>query len=156
MIGQIGPFSSDESPQVYLHGYVSCRLMNMASDSTLPICVCATSLDDSVLSLTPNSYNYNYRSVEIQGYGNIVKNSEGTLWAMQIKTDAVIPGRFEHTRFLPNGAEMQSTRILKVALKTASAKIRIGVPKDDKKDLRSEDILEIGWTGVVRVSQKLE
>jgi hypothetical protein len=69
----MGLFPGDESRgdsswKCYLHGYVSSRLMKLADDAVkrgeegLPLCVAATKVDGFVLSLTPNSHNYNYRS----------------------------------------------------------------------------------------------
>jgi hypothetical protein len=76
MIGQMGLFPGDESRddssrKCYLHGYVSSRLMKLADDAVkrgeegLPLYVAATKVDGFVLSLTPNSHNYNYRSGKI-------------------------------------------------------------------------------------------
>lgn len=55
----------------------------------------------------------------------------------------------------PDATEMASTSILKMEIETASAKIRVGVPEDERKDLKREDMLDTVWTGVVPVSEKL-
>lgn len=155
MIGQIGSYPDSTSPpHCYLHGYVSSRLMNL-STSTLPICVAATKLDGLVLSLTPNSHNYNYRSAILQGTASIVDNLEEKLWAMQLITNSVVPDRWAHTRVPPDGAEMSSTRILKVEIETASGKVREGCPEDERKDMKREDVLDEVWTGVVPVYERL-
>lgn len=60
----------------YLHGYVSSGIMKQArgnADSGLAITIAATKVDGIVLSLTPNSHSYNYRSAVLFGYGSLVE-----------------------------------------------------------------------------------
>jgi nitroimidazol reductase NimA-like FMN-containing flavoprotein (pyridoxamine 5'-phosphate oxidase superfamily) len=166
MIGQLGLYpgdeaSGDDSWKCYLHGYVSSRIMNLVhaavqrGEEGLPLCVAATKVDGFVLTLTPNSHNYNYRSAVIQGFGTIVEDVDEKIWAMKLITDSVIPNRYDNTRVPPDNAEMQSTRILKMKISSASGKVREGVPEDERKDMKREDILDTVWTGVVPVYEKL-
>lgn len=135
--------------------------MNLASaavsrgEQGIPLCVAATKVDGFVLSLTPNSHNYNYRSAVLQGFGTIVEDVDEKLWAMKLITDSVVPDRYENTRVPPDGAEMQSTRILKMSIEGASGKVREGVPEDERKDMKREDVLDSVWTGVVPVWEQL-
>jgi len=159
MIGQLGHFPGDEQPHCYLHGYVSSRLMRLADDAIsrgeegLPLCVAATKVDGFVLTLTPNSHNYNYRSAVIHGYGTIVDTDAEKLWAMELITNSVVPERWSNSRIPPDGAEMQSTRILKVRISAASGKLREGVPNDERKDLVRDDVLNSVWTGVIPIHE---
>ncbi|KAI9885585.1 MAG: hypothetical protein M1823_002594 [Watsoniomyces obsoletus] len=165
MIGVMGSFEHpsadlDEPLDCYLHGYVSSRFMKLASEQTgddhakgLPVCVAATMVDGLVLSLTPNSHSYNYRSAILHGYASLVTSDEEKLWAMALITNKVVDGRYEHTRTPPDKAEMDSTRILRVRVVDGSAKIREGSPNDDRKDMEREDLLDRVWTGVVPVRQ---
>jgi hypothetical protein len=121
----------------------------------LLLCVAASKVDGFVLSLTPNTHNYNYRSVVLQGYATIVEDPEEKLWAMQLITNSVVPDRYDNTRVPPDGAEMQSTRILKMKITGASGKVREGVPEDERKDMKREEVLDSVWTGVVPVYEKL-
>jgi len=159
MIGQMGlyPNDTEKTWKCYLHGYVSSRLMNLAhaSEQGLPICVAATKVDGFVLTLTPNSHNYNYRSAVIQGHATIVEDADEKLWAMELITNSVVPKRYGNTRVPPDGAEMQSTRILKMRISGASGKVREGCPEDERKDMKREDVLDSVWTGVVPVYEKL-
>ena len=91
MIGQMGSFdypSADinEPLDCYLHGYVSSRIMNLARESQrgLPICVAASKVDGLILSLTPNSHSYNYRSAILHGYASVVTNVRGDVLDHQI------------------------------------------------------------------------
>lgn len=121
----------------------------------LPLCVAATKVDGFVLTLTPNTHNYNYRSAVLQGFATIVEDQEEKIWAMELITNSVVPNRYENTRIPPDGAEMQSTRILKLKITGASGKVREGVPNDERKDMKREEVLDTVWTGVIPVYEKL-
>jgi uncharacterized protein len=158
MIGVMGSYEYpsaglDEPLDCYLHGYVSSRVMNLAraSDRGLPLCIAASRVDGLVLSLTPNSHSYNYRSAVLHGYGKIVENMDERLYAMQLITNSVLQDRWANCRTPPDEAEMQSTVILKVEIVNGSGKIRDGEPHDEAKDTRREDLTKTIWTGVVPV-----
>ncbi|KAF3095865.1 hypothetical protein TWF569_009900 [Orbilia oligospora] len=159
MIGKLGSFENpsadlSEPLDLYLHGYVSSRIMNLARSSTkenssLKVCVCATKVDGLVLSLTPNSHSMNYRSSVVFGTVSLVTELDEKLYAMKLITDGVLAGRYEKTRVPPDGAEMSSTQILRVSIESASAKVRAGEPGDYDKDLKQEELLDRVWTGVI-------
>ncbi|KAI3320200.1 hypothetical protein HD806DRAFT_506770 [Xylariaceae sp. AK1471] len=169
MIGQMGSFARPSADtgdvlELYLHGYVSSRLINLSRKSSsngesgneaeasgLPITVGASHNDGLVLSLTPNSHSYNYRSAVLFGHAEIVTDLEEKLWAMELITNSVVHDRYRHTRVPPNGAELQSTSVLRVRIASGSAKIRSGMPSDDKADLENAALLDRVWTGVVPV-----
>ncbi|KAJ5105770.1 flavin-nucleotide-binding protein [Penicillium alfredii] len=159
MIGQVGSFDYpssgiDEPLECYLHGYVSSRIMNLARNSEgegLPICVAASKIDGLVLSLTPNSHSYNYRSAVLHGYANLVTNEEEKLWAMKLITNSVLEDRWDHSRVPPDKAEMSSTTILKVTVVDGSGKIRDGSSSDEAKDKNNDAVTGSVWTGVVPV-----
>lgn len=151
MIGQMGLYPGDASNpdsewSCYLHGYVSSRIMSLTSSALsrgepgLPLCVAATKLDGFVLSLTPNSHNYNYRSAVLHGHSTVVEDVDEKVWAMKLITNSVVAERWEGTRVPPDGAEMQSTRILKMRISSASGKVRVGGPEDERKDLKRDDV----------------
>ncbi|KAK5098563.1 hypothetical protein LTR70_010642 [Exophiala xenobiotica] len=143
----------DEPLDCYLHGYVSSRLMRLARDSEkgLPVCISATKVDGLVLSLTPNSHSYNYRSAVLQGYARPVEEVKEKVWAMEQITNKVVPDRWRHSRVPPDNVEMTSTMILRVQIETGSGKVRHGEPHDEAKDLDREDVTSSVWTGVVPV-----
>ncbi|MCJ1450387.1 hypothetical protein MMC28_000718 [Mycoblastus sanguinarius] len=157
MIGTMGSFTHPSADlndplDCYLHGYVSSGIIKQARanpEKGLPITVAATHVDGIVLSLTPNSHSYNYRSAVLFGYGSLVEDVEEKIWAMRLVTDSVVPGRWDQTRSPPDGAEMASTTILKVKIVNGSGKIRTGGPGDEKKDTEREDVVSKVWTGVV-------
>ncbi|KAI1175898.1 hypothetical protein F4777DRAFT_548356, partial [Nemania sp. FL0916] len=182
MIGQMGSFARPSADtgdvlELYLHGYVSSRLINLSRNkssssssagngngddsggtqttteqpSGLPITVGATHFDGLVLSLTPNSHSYNYRSAVLFGYAEVVTDVEEKLWAMEHITNGVVRDRYRHTRVPPNNAEMQSTSVLRVTIAAGSAKDRRGMPSDEKYDREDAALVDRVWTGVVPV-----
>lgn len=159
MIGQMGSFeypSSDlhDPLDCYLHGHIGARFMKLASSSDgegLPVSIAATQTDGLVLSLTPFSHSYNYRSVVLFGYAKLVTEGQEKLWAMELMTNSVMPGRWDNTRVPPTGAEISSTSILRVKIVSASGKIRDGGPHDEKKDLHDEEVTNRVWAGVVPI-----
>lgn len=162
MIGALGSFSRPSADitdvqDLYLHGYVSSRIMNLArtpeQPSGLPVCISASHLDGLVLSLTPNSHSYNYRSATLFGHATLVDDADEKLFAMRRITDGVVPGRWEGTRVPPNAGELASTAVLRVKIAAGSAKVRAGEPNDDKGDLGDEALVDRVWTGVVPVYQ---
>jgi nitroimidazol reductase NimA-like FMN-containing flavoprotein (pyridoxamine 5'-phosphate oxidase superfamily) len=156
MIGQMGSFefpssSIDEPLDCYIHGYVSSRLMNLAraSEKGLPLCIAATHVDGYILSLTPFSHSYNYRSAILHGYAQVVTEEAEKLYAMRLITNSVVPGRWENSRGTPDGGELSSTTILRVKVVGGSGKIRDGPPSDEKKDSNNPEVVDKVWTGVV-------
>jgi nitroimidazol reductase NimA-like FMN-containing flavoprotein (pyridoxamine 5'-phosphate oxidase superfamily) len=159
MIGQMGSFqypSADlgEPLDCYIHGYVSARMMNLARDTDgegLPVCIAATRVDGLILSLTPFSHSYNYRSAILHGYAKLVTDDEEKLYAMKLITDSVVPNRWDNSRVPPDGGEMASTAILRVKVVDGSGKIRDGGVSDERKDKQDEETTGHVWTGVVPV-----
>ncbi|RYP19560.1 hypothetical protein DL765_003287 [Monosporascus sp. GIB2] len=169
MIGQMGSFSRPSADtgdvlDLYLHGYVSSQIMNLARGSGgkdgdgdvnnkergLPLSVAATHVDGLVLSLTPNSHSYNYRSAVVFGRAVPVTDAAEKLWAMELITNGVVRDRWRHTRVPPTSAEMQSTAVLRVTVAAGSAKIRTGMPCGENRDDAGNPALAARvWTGVV-------
>lgn len=159
MIGQMGSFEYpsaglDEPLDCYIHGYVSSRVMNLARATEgegMPVCVAATSMDGLVLSLTPFTHSYNYRSAILHGYAKLVTDEEEKLWAMKLITNSVVTNRWDNSRVPPDGAELSSTAILRVKVVDGSGKARDGPSIDERKDTQNEAATSRVWTGVVPV-----
>ena len=157
MIGQMGSFAHpsadlDEPLECYLHGYVSMRMANLArSGDGLPVTISGTKVDGLVLSLTPYSHNYNYRSAILFGHAQVVTDKEERLFAMRLITESVMTDRWEGSRTPPDGGELGATAILRVKIAGGSGKIRDGGPIDEKKDLEADDVTSRVWAGVAPV-----
>ncbi|KAK0709589.1 hypothetical protein B0T26DRAFT_653736 [Lasiosphaeria miniovina] len=168
MIGQMGSFERPSADlgdvlDLYLHGYVSSRIVNLSRDPAdantnekgLPVSVAATHLDGLVLALTPMHHSYNYRSAVLFGHAEVVTDTAEKLYAMELVTDSVVPGRWAATRVPPTPAEMQATSVLRVRIAAGSAKIHTGPPGDDRADRDDAALLARVWTGVVPVHATL-
>jgi nitroimidazol reductase NimA-like FMN-containing flavoprotein (pyridoxamine 5'-phosphate oxidase superfamily) len=159
MLGFMGSFSNptaslSEPLDLYIHGYISSRLMRLGTSSPgeeegLPLTIAATLLDGLVLALTPNHHSYNYRSSILHGYATPVVDADEKMWAMEKITNSVVDDRWENSRIPPTKTEMTSTQILKVKVVDASAKVRSGPPGDDKEDLKDEELKKKTWIGVI-------
>jgi len=164
MIGAMGSFenpsaSIDEPLDCYLHGFVTVRLNNLARKAHaegkpgLPVCIAVSKVDGLVLALSGFHHSMNYRSATLFGYANIVTDPEEVLYAMKIITDKVVTDRWENTRLPPTKADITSTGILRVTIKTGSGKVRDNPPNDDKEDMENPDLLQRVWTGFVPVTE---
>lgn len=66
----------------------------------LPINITASRVTGLVLTLTPNSHNYNYVSSTLFGYASLVESEEEKLFAMELITNSVVSERWGHSKFL--------------------------------------------------------
>lgn len=153
MIGCTGKYprqssDKDNTLNIYLHGYVSARLMRLGSQAT-PVCIAATHVDGVVLALTPHDCSNNYRSAVIHGYAHLVTDEAEKLYAMEAITNNVVPQRAQNSRWPPTKTELTGTGILRVEIETASAKVRAGQPHSNRNDLKDEEVTGRTWTGVV-------
>ncbi|KIV87298.1 hypothetical protein PV11_02853 [Exophiala sideris] len=148
-----------EPLDVYVHGYISARMMNLSRTADtgpdgpkgLPVTISATKVDGLILTLTPYTHDVNYRSAALYGYASVVTDESEKLWAMEQVTNSVVADRWRHTRVPPIPAELSSTAILRVSVVGGSGKIRVGGPRDEKKDLDREELQDEIWTGVIPV-----
>ncbi|KAH0491609.1 hypothetical protein TgHK011_003034 [Trichoderma gracile] len=176
MIGQMGSFDRPSADlgdplDLYLHGYVSSRMMNLARSSSssatsednkeqqqqagLPVCISASTVDAIILATSPFNHSYNYRSATLFGHATLVADDNEKLYAMELITNGVVPDRWRTSRQPPTKAEMQSTSILKVTIDSGSAKFRDGGVHDDRHDLEDGDAQDKVWTGVLPVFSRI-
>jgi uncharacterized protein len=72
-----------------------------------------------------------------------VEDGEEKLRALEAFSDRILPGRWPDAR-PPTPTELKATSILRLPLAEASAKLRLGPPKDDESDYEWEV-----WAGVI-------
>ncbi|PIL34831.1 hypothetical protein GSI_02618 [Ganoderma sinense ZZ0214-1] len=133
---------------IYLHGWVSARLLR-APDSGTRVCISAAHVDGAVLALAPFHNSANYRSAVVFGLAAPVASPRERAFALRRITDNFARGRWARSRGPPTTAELRSTGVLRVDVESASAKVRVGGPSDDRADLADERVRGETWTGVV-------
>ena len=130
-----------------LHGSSASRLMKYAGAGGA-LCVTVTQVDGIVLARSIFNHSINYRSAVLFGSGELITAPEEKLDALARFTERLLPGRWDDAR-QPNRKELKATAVVAVPIDSASAKVRIGPPKDDEEDLA----LPI-WAGVLPIGQR--
>ncbi|KAK8109073.1 5-nitroimidazole antibiotic resistance protein [Apiospora sp. TS-2023a] len=149
----------EDTVACYLHGSAAARLFREGDGmgNGIPVCIEATKILGLVLTLTPFSHTYDYRSAILHGRATILnpENSSAdraeVLWALKLLTDGILPERWVNCRTPPDDFELMSTRILKVRIDSASAKVRNHGVDEQPKDLKPTERANImrTWTGVI-------
>ena len=119
--------------QLYLHGAPANATFRHAS-SGVPVCVTVTLVDGLVLARSAFHHSINYRSVVVHATGTEVTDEEEKRAAMAALIEHIVPGRGADAR-PPTSSELRATRVVRVPLDEASAKVRTGGPKDDPEDM---------------------
>jgi len=127
---------------IYIHGATVSRML-VALEKGFPISLNVTQTDGIVLARSAFHHSLNYQSVTLFGEAILVTDDDERNKALKIISDQIIPDRWEEVR-LPSDKEMKATKIIKIPITEASAKIRTGPPVDDKSDYD----LPI-WAGVI-------
>ncbi len=135
-----------DGDNLLLHGATTSRLIKYAASGE-PLCVAITHLDGLVLARSSFHHSMNYRSAVIFGSGRLLDDPHEEFEAMKRFTNKLVPERWEDAR-KPNAKEIKATSIVSVELASASAKIRVGGPKDD-----DEDYALSVWAGVLPIRQ---
>lgn len=128
---------------LYLHGATVSRLITEL-EKNINVCITIANISGFVLARSAFHHSMNYESVVIFGKGELIDNQEKEE-ALKIISDHILPGRWEEVR-PPNRKELKATKVIKITIKEASAKVRNGGPKDEKADMD----LDI-WAGVLPV-----
>jgi len=130
---------------IYIHGATVSRML-VSLELGLPISVSVVQTDGIVLARSAFHHSLNYQSVTIFAAAILVTDKEERMSALKIISDQIVPNRWEEVR-QPNQKELKATKVIKIPIKEASAKIRTGPPVDDKPDYD----LSV-WAGVVPMS----
>ena len=135
-----------DNDSLYIHGATVSRML-LELEKGFSISLNVTQTDGIVLARSAFHHSLNYQSVTIFGEAILVTNGEERLKALEIISNQIIPNRWEEVR-QPNEKELNVTKILKIRITEASAKIRTGPPVDDKPDHN----LPI-WAGVIPINE---
>ncbi len=133
-----------EGSHVYLHGSIASRMLDTARSA--PVCVTVTHLDALVLTRSAFHHSVNYRSVVIFGRPEEVTDPREKEARLRAFMESLLPGRWDGLRPV-KPRELKATRLLRLPIDEASAKIRSGPPADDKADLDWP-----AWGGLIPVT----
>jgi nitroimidazol reductase NimA-like FMN-containing flavoprotein (pyridoxamine 5'-phosphate oxidase superfamily) len=117
---------------LYLHGAVGNAMLNASSGAD--VCVTVTLIDGLVLSRSAFHHSINYRSVVVIGRAEVVDDAAERDAALRAIVNHTVSGRAEECR-APSDAELRKTRVLRLTINEASAKVRSGAPIEDPDDL---------------------
>ncbi len=119
--------------KIYIHGSVGSFYMRELRDRKQPVCISTTLIDGMVLARSAFHHSVNYRSVVIFGEPELVTDTNELYNALEVFTNKMCAGRWNDIR-KPNDGEWKATMVLAIDIKEASAKVRVGPPKDDEED----------------------
>ncbi|PYQ47059.1 MAG: pyridoxamine 5'-phosphate oxidase family protein [Acidobacteria bacterium] len=117
---------------LYFHGSPAAGMLRTLRGG-LDACVTVTLLDGLVLARSAFHSSMNYRSVVVFGKAEEVSDRDEKLRVLEALVEHVCRGRSADARG-PSEMELKQTLVLRVPIDEASAKIRIGPPKDDAED----------------------
>ncbi|MBX3283017.1 MAG: pyridoxamine 5'-phosphate oxidase family protein [Acidobacteria bacterium] len=125
-----------------IHGSAASQMLRDLSKG-VDVCVTVTILDGLVLARSAFHHSMNYRSVVIFGKAELITEKEEKNRALEILSEHIIRDRWKDVR-PPSDKELKATTVLRLPIDEASAKVRVGPPKDDEED-HSINV----WAGVV-------
>jgi nitroimidazol reductase NimA-like FMN-containing flavoprotein (pyridoxamine 5'-phosphate oxidase superfamily) len=131
---------------LYLHGSTANRTLRALCNGA-SACLNVTLLDGLVLGRSAFRTSVNYRSVVLFGSVSEVTDPVEKLEAMRAIVEATLPERWPDVR-PPSSRELRMTRVVRLPLLEASAKIRSGPPADDEADYA-----RACWAGVLPLHQ---
>ena len=130
-----------EGDTIYVHGATKSRML-VNLEKGIPVCVAVTHLDGIVVARSAFHSSINYRSVVVFGKAKPV-SADRKNHALKVITNNIIGNRWDEAR-PPYEKELKGTSVLAIEIESASAKIRVGGPVDEKEDYD----LDI-WAGVI-------
>lgn len=134
-----------DGDHLYIHGANNSRLIEALLAGECSVCI--THVDGLVLARSAFHHSMNFRSVVIYGQFAAVDEASDKAQAMAAFLDHVSPGRNAQVR-PPSPAELAGTRILRLALHEAAAKIRNWGVEDSAEDQNIPV-----WAGVIPLTR---
>lgn len=151
-------FCTDEGPVVvptayarvagvlYLHGAPANHALRTVGDGAA-VSMAVTLVDGLVLARAGFHHSINYRSVVVYGRAHEVVDEDEKRRALDAVVEHIVPGRTADARG-PSDGELRATRVVRVTVDEASAKVRAGGPVDDPEDVETGGI----WAGHIPLS----
>jgi nitroimidazol reductase NimA-like FMN-containing flavoprotein (pyridoxamine 5'-phosphate oxidase superfamily) len=135
-----------DGDSLLLHGSSASRMVKHLGAGN-PACVTVTLVDGLVLARSVFNHSVNYRSAVLFGHGQAITDPDAKLRALLRFMERQLPGRWDDVR-QPNEQELKATGVVEIPLTAASAKVRVGPPKDDPEDME----LPV-WAGLLPMHQ---
>jgi len=132
-----------EGDRLFWHGSAASRMLRAVKQG-VPACVTVTLLDGLVMARSGFHHSINYRSVMAFGQAHAVEDGKAKRAALEAFVERVAPGRWATLRPV-TAKEMKATTVVAMTIDEASAKVRVGPPKDDAEDYDAVAV----WAGVV-------
>ena len=136
-----------EGDHLYLHGSAVSRMLDTARKSA--ICVTVTHIDALVLTRSAFHHSVNYRSVVVFGRPEEVTDAREKEERLRTFMEGLMPGRWDKLRPV-KPKELKATRIVRMTLDEASAKVRDYGPADDKADFGWP-----AWGGLIPIEARI-
>lgn len=132
-----------EGDHLYLHGSAASRMLDVARGA--PVCVTVTHLDGLVLTRSAFHHSVNYRSAVVFGVPEEVTDPHEKDARLRTFMEGLMPGRWDTLRPV-KPKELKATRLLRLPILEASAKVRDGPPADD-----ADDFSWPAWGGIIPI-----
>ena len=129
--------------QLYVHGSVGSTYMRKLAEGGMPVSISVALMDGLVLARSAFHHSVNYRSVALFSTPRLVTEDSELYQALEVFTEKMCKGRWADVR-KPTRNEWKATMVLAFTIEEASAKLRVGDPKDDEEDYA----LDV-WAGVL-------
>lgn len=133
-----------EGDYVYWHGSSASRTLRAVAAGT-PVCLTVSHIDGLVLARSGFHCSVNYRAAMLFGVAEEVTDPAVMTAGLRAFVDGLVPGQWDRQRPV-TAQELKATKLLRLRIDEASAKIRTGGPNDDEEDYA----LPI-WAGVVPI-----
>ncbi len=135
--------------RLYVHGSAVSRMLKTLAEG-VDVCITVTLVDAYVLARSAFHHSMNYRSVVVLGRAQLVTDNTERMNALRIITNQIVPNRWEEVRGAQRAGDAPDLGPHAAARGSASAKIRVGEPKDDEEDYA----LPV-WGGIVPISTQV-
>jgi len=131
-----------DGDRVLLHGSTGSRWLRLLATG-IPVSLAVTALDALVVARSAFESSMRYRSAVLFGSCRPVTEPEAKLHALDLLTDALIPGRVAELR-RPSGKELAATLVLAMTVEDYTVKVAQNWPDDP-----AEDVAGPAWAGVL-------
>jgi uncharacterized protein len=131
-----------------LHGSTGSRWLRLLATG-IPVSLAVTVLDGLLVARTAFESSMHYRSAVLFGCCGTLEG-EAKLAALDLLTDALIPGRVAEVR-RPSAKELAATLVLRMTVEDFSIKVSDGQPDD-----LPEDVAGSAWAGVVPLASRYQ